>query len=190
MWRDHDPTQLTAGHNRAAITRQQNLLQARADNPTLLDTTAFDSSDPLPARIGTAPFLVGARNPRFTRPVDEDTPCRKTKHDVFPSLTPLRRLLQSRRVLVALAALIGRHSGSGFPELEAVRGEFLTLVMTLALALIGGYSVEDAATAARQTHSSEALREQVKDVLNSIVDEWLARTRTLVVGRMVMGHLN
>jgi len=43
---DHDPAQLTMGQQ-AEITRRQNLLQARADNPALLDTATYAASDPL-----------------------------------------------------------------------------------------------------------------------------------------------
>jgi hypothetical protein len=91
-----------------------------------------------------------------------------------PLFTPLKMLLQSRRVLIAIAALLVGLLVMAFPELQAVRGELLTLVITLSLALIGGYSVEDAATAARQIQLQDEVREQLKTVLTTVVDELLA----------------
>jgi hypothetical protein len=44
--RDHDPTQLTP-EQQAELLQRQNLLQARADNPTLLDIDGYSSSDTL-----------------------------------------------------------------------------------------------------------------------------------------------
>lgn len=59
------------------------------------------------------------------------------------------------------------------PELQAVRGELLTLLITLALAIIGGYSLEDAAQAGRERSAvpAEELRELVKGALSEFVDE-------------------
>ena len=90
-----------------------------------------------------------------------------------PILDPLLMALKSRRVIVALVALLVGILISAIPELAVVRAELLTLLMTLALALIGGYSVEDAARASREAASSvpDDLRDQIKAVLNSLVDE-------------------
>jgi len=92
-----------------------------------------------------------------------------------PVIDPLLLALKSRRVMVALSALIVGLLTLAVPEIEAVRGEVLTLLITLALALIGGYSVEDAARAGRaradQPPSEDTLRQLVKDVLDGLVDE-------------------
>ncbi len=89
-----------------------------------------------------------------------------------PIIDPLLLALKSRRVLVALCAMIVGLLVTAAPDLEPVRGEILTLLITLALALIGGYSVEDAARAGRERSSLPPadLRDQIRDVLLEIVD--------------------
>ena len=54
-----------------------------------------------------------------------------------------------------------------------MRQEILTLVVTFALAIISGYTVEEAARAGRDrsTMKPEEIRELIKDVLNGMVDE-------------------
>lgn len=90
-----------------------------------------------------------------------------------PVIDPLLLALKSRRVLVALAALIIGLVALAVPEIEPVRGELLTLLATLALAVIGGYSIEDAARAGREaaTSTPEDIRELVKAVLTGLIDE-------------------
>ncbi|MEM6281180.1 MAG: hypothetical protein AAF787_03225 [Chloroflexota bacterium] len=66
-----------------------------------------------------------------------------------PIIGPLLLVLKSRRVLVAMVSLIVGFVVSVVPSLEPVQTELVVLVVTLALALIGGYSMEDAARAAR-----------------------------------------
>jgi hypothetical protein len=90
-----------------------------------------------------------------------------------PVIDPVLMALKSRRVIVALAALIVGLLTLAVPELEPVRAELLTLVITLALAVIGGYTVEDAAHAARDRVSTppQDLRETIKEVLDGMVDE-------------------
>ena len=43
---NHDPSQLTLGQQ-VEIIKRQNLLQARNANPSLLDTVAYNGTDPL-----------------------------------------------------------------------------------------------------------------------------------------------
>jgi hypothetical protein len=90
-----------------------------------------------------------------------------------PIIDPLLLVLKSRRVIIALSALVVGILMMAVPDLQPVRGELLTLVVTLALALIGGYSVEDAARLAKQRASipPEEMRELIKDVLDGMVDE-------------------
>ncbi len=92
-----------------------------------------------------------------------------------PILDPLLLVLKSRRVLIALAALLVGALLLAFPELEAVRGEMLTLVITLALALIGGYSVEDAAAAARQSPPNPELEAAIREMVSAVLEEVLAK---------------
>lgn len=90
-----------------------------------------------------------------------------------PLVDPLVLALKSRRVIVALAALLVGLLALAVPELHAVRGELLTLIITMALAVIGGYSIEDAVTAGRERASTppDDLRDLIKDVLDGMVDE-------------------
>lgn len=90
-----------------------------------------------------------------------------------PVLDPLLLALKSRRVMVALCALVVGVLTLAVPSLQPVQGEILTLIITLALALIGGYSVEDAARAARERAAQppQEMPDLVKDALNGIVDE-------------------
>ena len=90
-----------------------------------------------------------------------------------PVVDPLLMALKSRRVLVALCTLIVGLLTCAVPELHPMRDEILALLVTLALAVIGGYTVEDAARAGHtsSTFSEEDLRGLIKDVLNDFVDE-------------------
>jgi hypothetical protein len=90
-----------------------------------------------------------------------------------PVIDPLLIVLKSRRMIIALSALLVSLLVMAVPELEPVRNELLTLVITLALAVIGGYTIEDAARAGRERASMppDQLREVIKDVLNGLVDE-------------------
>jgi hypothetical protein len=88
-------------------------------------------------------------------------------------LARLLQVLQSRRVVIALSALAVGVLVMAVPELAAIRGELLTLVISLALALIGGYSLSDAARIAREGNgaSSDELRELVKRLLVELIEE-------------------
>lgn len=90
-----------------------------------------------------------------------------------PIVDPLLLALKSRRVIIALSALIVGILIAAVPDLAAVRGELLTLVVALALALIGGYSLEDAAGVGRERAAQppEDLRETIKEVVSGLLDE-------------------
>lgn len=93
-----------------------------------------------------------------------------------PIIDPLLLMLKSRRVLVAVAALIIGAVLTALPDLAPVREELLVLVITLALAVIGGYSVEDATRAARSESPAVAERDLetlVRAVLVAVLDEVL-----------------
>lgn len=97
-----------------------------------------------------------------------------------PLIDPLLLALKSRRVIVALCALAVGLLVAVVPELEAVRGELLTLLITLALAVIAGYSVEDAACAARRRDPllDEAdTRRLIREVIDGLLDERLLDER-------------
>ena len=95
-----------------------------------------------------------------------------------PIIDPLLLALKSRRVLVAILTLIGGVLTLAVPELAAVRDELLTLLLALGLAVIGGYSLEDAARAARDTAaqtppttSEDDLRRLMREVIDGTLDE-------------------
>jgi hypothetical protein len=90
-----------------------------------------------------------------------------------PIIDPVLLALKSRRVVVALAALLVGVLCLAVPEVQPVRDELLTLIVALALAVIGGYSLEDAARAGRERASlpPDEMKQLIKEVLNGIVDE-------------------
>lgn len=88
-------------------------------------------------------------------------------------IDPLVLLLKSRRVLVAIVSLLVGLLISAVPALAPVYGELLVLLITLALALIGGYSIEDAAVAARQQPTDPDVRDQLQTLLDAILDTTL-----------------
>lgn len=88
-----------------------------------------------------------------------------------PIIDPLLLILKSRRVVIALASLAVIVLIINVPQLEAMSKELLVVVITLALALIAGYSVEDALTIARQAPMPDNLREQIREVLDAVIDE-------------------
>ena len=91
-----------------------------------------------------------------------------------PLIDPLLLALKSRRVIIALCALVVGLLVMAVPSLESVRGEVLTLLITLSLALIGGYSLEDAAAAgrerARSAQEADELRDLLKDLTGAYID--------------------
>ena len=90
-----------------------------------------------------------------------------------PVIDPILLALKSRRVIVALVALLVGLLALAVPEIQPVRGEILSLIITLSLAVIGGYTVEEAARAGRERAAlpPEDLRQLIKDTLNELVDE-------------------
>lgn len=90
-----------------------------------------------------------------------------------PIIDPLLEVLKSRRVLIALASLLVAVLLMAIPELYPLRGELLVLVISLALALIGGYSVEDAVSLAKQQPKEPLLKEQIRAVIEAMIEESL-----------------
>lgn len=84
------------------------------------------------------------------------------------------RVLRSRRVNVALTTFAVALLMLAVPDLNPVQGELLVLLLTLALALIGGYSVEEAARIARQQPpADDGLRQIIREVVEAALDELL-----------------
>ena len=92
-----------------------------------------------------------------------------------PLIDPLLLVLKSRRVVVAFASLLVGLLILAVPTLEAVRAELLALVIALGLAIIGGYSMEEAARLGREraAQSPHELRELIKQLLVEVLDEVL-----------------
>lgn len=91
-------------------------------------------------------------------------------------IDPLLLVLKSRRVLIAIASLLIGLLVMNVPQLEALHSELLVLVVSLALALIGGLSVEDAVIAAKQTPVQEDVRQLVEAAIDAVIDEMLLET--------------
>jgi len=85
-------------------------------------------------------------------------------------IDPLLMILKSRRVLIALVSLIMGVVIMVVPQLAAFHSEILTLVLALALTLIGGLSIEDAAHAARQAPTETDIHQQVEAAMDAIID--------------------
>lgn len=95
------------------------------------------------------------------------------RHLRRPVIDPLLMALKSRRVIVALSALLVSVLVLAEPRLAPMRQDILTLVVTFALAIIGGYTVDEAVRAGREQAEmpNEELRQLIKDLLNEMVDE-------------------
>jgi len=102
------------------------------------------------------------------------------RHLRRPVIDPLLMALKSRRVIVALSALVVSVLVMIEPRLAPMRQDMLTLVVTLALAVIGGYTVEEAVRAGRERAelSTEELRQLMKDLLAELIDELAHDTGT------------
>jgi hypothetical protein len=90
-----------------------------------------------------------------------------------PIIDPLLEVLKSRRVLIALASLLVGVLLMAVPELYPLRGELLVLVISLALALIGGYSVEDAVSLAKQQPPAPDVKTELRAVIEALLEEAL-----------------
>jgi len=91
-----------------------------------------------------------------------------------PVIDPLLLALKSRRVLVAIITLIVGAVTMAIPELSAVREELLTLLISMGLAVIGGYTMEDAAREARGRNpdlDDAELKRIVREVFDGLLDE-------------------
>ena len=92
--------------------------------------------------------------------------------DAKPILTPLALLLKSRKVIVSLCALLMNVLVTALPALEPYRGELMTVITGLALALIGGIAYEDAARTAKEVAVKAAKTDQelLKALLGDLID--------------------
>ncbi|MBL8162623.1 MAG: hypothetical protein JNJ61_11605 [Anaerolineae bacterium] len=95
------------------------------------------------------------------------------KRPQHSTIAPLSIALRSRRVVVALSALLVSMVMLAVPQLEPLHDEILLLVVTLMLALISGYTAEEAARVGSESARipPEEIRELLKDLLNGMVDD-------------------
>ncbi len=89
-----------------------------------------------------------------------------------PILTPFLNLLHSKRFLIAFASLIGGLITLAVPALAPLSGSILTLIVALAVTLIGGYSYEDGAAAGKDAASQpvQDVATLVKDLFGQLVE--------------------
>lgn len=92
--------------------------------------------------------------------------------DSQPLITPLLRLLKSRKFIVSVCALALNFVVAAAPELESLRGELMTVITGLALALIGGIAYEDAARAGREAAAQppQTNADLLKTLLGDLID--------------------
>ncbi len=83
------------------------------------------------------------------------------------------KVLRSRRVLASLAVLLVGLLTLLIPELQAVHDQLVVLIVTLALMLIGGVSIDEAARIAKERNGEEdeRLREVIKELLSELFEE-------------------
>jgi hypothetical protein len=72
-----------------------------------------------------------------------------SKENRTPILDPILLALRSRRVIIAAVSLVVALVVAFVPELAQVQDALIIVIGTIAVALIGGISWEDAATAGR-----------------------------------------
>ena len=89
-----------------------------------------------------------------------------------PLVTPILLLLKSRKVIVSLCALLLNLLAAAVPELASFRGELMTIITGLALALIGGITYEDAARSGREAAAQppQPSAELLKTLFGELVD--------------------
>ena len=78
--------------------------------------------------------------------------------------------------MTAAAALLVTLLIGHVPQLDALRGELIAVIVTLALGLIGGYSLEDAAAAVRKQPPPPEWRDLLREVLEAILQEQRDKT--------------
>lgn len=96
-----------------------------------------------------------------------------TVNELTPIIAPFLKLLRSRRFIVAVATLVVSLVIYAVPDLKELRAELTTILVALALALIGGYTLEDTAAAGREAAQQpvKPITDQVKDVISIGIDE-------------------
>ena len=81
----------------------------------------------------------------------------------------------SRRVITALAAVLVGVITLLVPQVQPIRDELLILIVTVSLALIGGFSLDEAARIGKERagQDEEQLRELIKELLTELFEEMM-----------------
>ena len=96
----------------------------------------------------------------------------KKKSQRSPVTHRLLKALKSRQMIIAMSTLVVGLLVLAVPDLKPIREELLTLIVTLALAVIGSYAFQETSSSDRQLQMPpDELRELVEDVLSEMVDE-------------------
>ena len=87
----------------------------------------------------------------------------------------LVRVFLSRRVITALAAVLVGVITLLVPQVQPIRDELLILIVTVSLALIGGFSLDEAARIGKERagQDEEQLRELIKELLTELFEEMM-----------------
>jgi len=88
-------------------------------------------------------------------------------------------LLRSKRVWVALAAVLVGWLTLLVPTLEPVHDELVVLIVTVALVVIGGFSIDEATRLAKERgdEAEEHLRQQIKGLLAELFEEMMVERK-------------
>jgi hypothetical protein len=96
----------------------------------------------------------------------------KKKSTRLKARHPVVRVLKSRQMIIALSTFGVGLLVLAIPDLKPIREELLTLIITLALAAIGSYTMQETASTERQDKlQREEIRELVEDVLHDLAEE-------------------
>lgn len=92
-----------------------------------------------------------------------------------PVLGPLMALLRSRKVMIALVALIAGVLVAVVPKLQPVEAEMIVLITLVASVLIGGTAAENVAQLRSDAVVKSALPTEtlIRDAVQSVLDELL-----------------
>lgn len=90
-----------------------------------------------------------------------------------PILEPLVLLFKSRRFLTAVIGVLVTLLIYAVPGIESIRVELTTVFVSLALAVIGGLSWEDAAKASRDNPPGVTIKDNVAEITEALLQAFL-----------------
>jgi len=87
-------------------------------------------------------------------------------------LDPIKSLLFSRKFILALVSVIVSGIIYFVPSLEAVASELVTLIGAVALTVILGIAIEDAAEKSRNVTPVTTVENEVEDLIKSVIERY------------------